>query len=361
MIYKADIDGQILYRNINEFNLISPKLILEDNNSGSFNFKMANNHPRFDDIKIMKSEIVVYRDDEEIWRGRPIRITEDFYKNKSVECEGELAYLNDVIQPPKQYQNYTPESFLKALITEYNKRCDTNRRFTVGKVTVTDKNDSILRYTNWDNTITCIKDKLIKQFDGHLRIRHVGNTRYLDYLQNYQDTNNQIIRFGANIVDFSTNFDVTDIATAIIPLGARQETKTIEALEEYLTIEKVNGGSPYLSNSAAVKEFGWIEKVVNWDDVTIADNLKSKGERYLQDYQFDKMQLELTAIDMASLEADYDSIMLLQQVRVISEPHGLDKLFPVTKMEITINDPGADTFTLGIEASKSLTSKASKI
>lgn len=105
MIYTADIDGKPLYRAIDELNLINPKLKLEVNKSGSFTFKMAACHPRYDDIQLMTSEITIYQNDEEIWRGRPIRIDEDFNKNKSVECEGELAYLNDIIQPPKQYQN----------------------------------------------------------------------------------------------------------------------------------------------------------------------------------------------------------------------------------------------------------------
>lgn len=361
MIYKADIDSLPLYRNVDELNLIDPKLNLEVNKSGSFSFKMSPSHPRFNDIKLMKSEITIFQNDVEIWRGRPIRIEEDFYKNKSIECEGELAYLNDIIQPPKQYKNYTPESFFRALIAEYNKRCDSKNKFYIGTVTVTDKNDTILRYTNWENTIECINDKLIKQFGGYLRIRHSSNRRYIDYLKEIEDTNDQVIRFGANIVDFSTNFDVTDIATAIIPLGARQDTKDIEALEKYLTIEKVNANRNYLSNSKAVELYGWIEKTVHWDDVTIADNLKTKGQKYLTDYQFDTMQLELTAVDMANLNANYESIKLLQNVRVVSEPHGMDKMFPVTKLNISLDNPAADTFTLGLEVSKSLTAKSSEL
>ena len=107
--------------------------------------------------------------------------------------------------------------------------------------------------------------------------------------------------------------------------------------------------------------YGWIEKTISWDDVTIDRNLKEKGEKYLTDYQFDTMQLELTAVDMANLEASYDSIKLLQNVRVISEPHGLDKMFPVTKLDITLNNPANDTFTLGLEVSRNLTAKTSTL
>ena len=62
MKYKIDVDGKALYRNVDELNLLNPQLNLEDNNSGSLTFKMPSNHPRYDDIKLIKSEVIVYRD-----------------------------------------------------------------------------------------------------------------------------------------------------------------------------------------------------------------------------------------------------------------------------------------------------------
>lgn len=51
----------------------------------------------------------------------------------------------------------------------------------------------------------------------------------------------------------------------------------------------MNNGKNYLVNEAAKKQYGYIEKVVKRDDVTLPDNLKTKGEKYLTDYQFDTM------------------------------------------------------------------------
>ena len=89
-------------------------------------------------------------------------------------------------------------------------------------------------------------------------------------------------------------------------------------------------------------------------------NLKAKGEKYLTDYQFDTMQLELTAVDLANMDVNYEGIELLQEVQVKSTPHGLDKLFPVTKMQLSLDNPANDKLTLGVEQSKSLTAKNSE-
>lgn len=38
-----------------------------------------------------------------MWRGRIASVSEDFYGNKSITCEGELSFINDVIFPPYSY------------------------------------------------------------------------------------------------------------------------------------------------------------------------------------------------------------------------------------------------------------------
>lgn len=46
-------------------------------------------------------------------------------------------------------------------------------------------------------------DKLVDRLGGHLRIRHSGTTRYLDYIADYDNTNTQVIEFGSNLLDYS--------------------------------------------------------------------------------------------------------------------------------------------------------------
>ena len=223
------------------------------------------------------------------------------------------------------------------------------KSFKVGAVTVTDPNDSLYRYTNYETTLKCISEKLVKKLGGHIRIRKVDGVKYIDYLADYEGQNDQTIEFGSNLLDFSQTIDASDIATAIIPLGAKLEESTIEALEERLTIASVNGGCDFVSNPAAISNYGWIYKTVTFDDVTVPANLKRKGEEYLSDVQFENLVLDCTAVDLNNLDVDIQRIKILDMVRVVSEPHGLNRLFPVTKLSISLDNPEKDKITLGSE------------
>ncbi len=116
---------------------------------------------------------------------------------------------------------------------------------------------------------------------------------YLDYLAEYPDTCSQTIQFGKNLVEFTRNWDSTEFASVIVPLGDRLEDSPIEALDAYLTVESVNGGRMYVQSDEAVAAYGWIEKTVTWNGVADAATLLEKARAYLKDLQFDNMEIEL--------------------------------------------------------------------
>ena len=86
--------------------LVSPVLTLEDNVAGSLTFTMTEDNAGYQYVKMFKSTFVVKRrliipdsDGEEyetIWEGRAISESRDFYNQKTITCEGALAYLNDI-------------------------------------------------------------------------------------------------------------------------------------------------------------------------------------------------------------------------------------------------------------------------
>lgn len=233
------------------------------------------------------------------------------------------------------------------------------KSFKVGAVTVVDSNDSLYRYTNYETTLKCISDKLVNRLGGHIRIRKVDGIKYIDYLADYEGQSDQTIEFGKNLLDFSQTIDVSDIATAIIPLGEKLEESTIEALEERLTIKSVNNGCDFVYSPNAVNNYGWIYKTVTFDSVTVPSNLKRKGEEYLSSVQFENLVLECTAVDLNNLDVDIQRINILDMVRVISEPHGLNRLFPVTKLKLSLDNPEKDQITLGSEDTKTSLTGAS--
>lgn len=338
---------------------ISPKLTLKDNSAGSFEITIPPGNAGYDKLERLSSEIVVYRDNMEIWSGRIISEQKDFWNNRILTCEGELAYLNDTTQPPHKYENVTIRQLLEALLSVHNYKATNNKNFIIGAVTVNDDPGTV--YTNNENTLSVINDQLIKKFGGHLRIRKEDGVRYLDYLDEWPSTNSQEIRFGLNLIDFTRDWDMTELATVIMPRGARLDSSEIEELDAYVDVSSVNGGSRYVTNEEAISQFGWIEAVVDWEDVSDPEELLEKAREYLSNQQFDEMTIEVSAVDLRYLGVTCDSIRLLDEVRCISRPHGLDRIFPVTELTIQLDKPDSSEYTLGSKIQNGLTSSTNKV
>jgi len=341
--------------------LIAPTLELADSAAGSFKMTVPVTNAGYNLIERLKTYITVMKDGEEMWEGRVIDESIDFWKNRTLTCEGELAYLNDSTQPPAEYHDLTVRGFLETLIQIHNSKVSEERRFIVGAVTVTDPNDSLYRYTNYEKTIECINDKLVNRLGGHLVVRKENGVRYLDYLADKLSTSTQIIEFGTNLLDYTASFDMTEYATVVVPLGERLEESPISALEAYTTVASVNDGSIYVQNEEAVASYGWIEKVVHFDRVTQPANLLRKAQQYLSDLQFDNMILEVKAVDLHYMNPEIEGVKLSDQIRVISQPHGLNKVFPVMKLSIPLDQPENTLFTLGTKIQTSLTAENNKV
>lgn len=361
-MYRVLCDGLPIYDlRDEELVLLDPKVTLEVNTAGSFEFKMPPKHPQYNLPKKMKSLVEVWHDDEQIFAGRPTTDNVDFYNRKHIKCEGELAYLNDSIQRPAEYHDMTVRGYLETLINIHNSQVDESKRFEVGIVTVTDNNDSLFRYTNYNSTMKEIKEDLVDDLGGYLRVRNHNGHRYIDYIAEFDNLCSQSIQFGENLLDYAKNIDVRDIATAVIPLGARQETSSIAALEERLTIKSVNNGVDYLVNNEAVKKYGFIVKTVTWDNVTTPEMLKSKGQKWLTDEQFENMVLEVKAVDLHYTDEQIEQFKLYDMIPVHSTPHGLNRNFPLSKMTISLNNPASNTFTLGTAVKDTLVNKTGGI
>lgn len=361
-MYSIYADDVCIYSDVfavDSMKVINPKLTLEDNGAGSLSVTLPPHNTGYASIVRMVTDISVQKDGEEIWAGRVLSESEDFYRNRILYCEGELAYFNDSTQPPAEYSGLSVRGYLERLIAVHNSKVAANRRFTLGAVTVVDKNFPTY-YTNHDKTMA-VFNALVEQYGGHLRVRKVNGVRYLDYLAEYPDTCSQVIQFGSNIIDFTKQWDSTEFATVIVPLGNRLEDSPIEALDAYLTVESVNQGSMYVQSNEAVAIYGWIEKAVTWDDVSDPAVLLEKARAYLSDIQFDNMELELSALDLHYLNVDVEAVKLLDEIRVISRPHGLDRMFPVTKLEIPLDSPEQTQFKLGTTVKTSLTSVNNQI
>lgn len=520
--------------------LIDPVLTLEDSNAGSFTFKLAPNNIGYTEVAVekemvtsvdpatgetttdtittnidlvsrMRSIIKIYRDGTEIWEGRVLSEDRDFQNLRNIYCEGELAYLNDVCLPQRKFEStsqnpITGRQFLEYVINYYNTKVNGDKKFVVGYVTAHGADGGTLdsRITNFENCLAAV-NKLVEDYGGHLRIRKVNGVRTLDWIADYENTSTQVIKFGENLLDFTCNWDMSDLCTVLLPTGEviqqassstvgdpvtpisgptqggflylnttenkimkktaynlggyrvatynvtpgatyylscrlhgglvayaiydqaggvdgqgmvltykqagqdgdigfadfvdekitintsqtvgsvysisicgwgtdipvclKTEIEPPEDYDKYLTIEQcptdVEGGtgkcwhqlnSVYICNPDLVTKYGWIEKHASFGEITDKDELYTAAKTYLQSGQFDKMSIEVSAIDLHALDVNTDAINLLDWVRVISEPHGINQDFPVTKLEIPLDRPEDQRFTIGSKTEQTLTS-----
>lgn len=370
-MYRILADGQLFCSSkIEELAVINPVIDMEVNKAGTFKFIVPPTHPYYDNIERKMTLIDVYRDDETepLFEGICASVEVDFFKQKSITCEGELTFLNDSTLRPSHKVGLTSRHLLEAYINEHNSLVEAQKRFTVGQVTARDTNDYITCFTNYQSTMTEIKEDLVDDIGGFLRTRHVNGVRYLDYLAESPRTSNQVIRLGENLLDLVQSIDTEDLATVIIPLGATLDTQTIEGLDERLTIKTAPtdsmhpSGKDYVYSSDAVNSFGWIEKVVEWDDVTTVSALVEKGKKYLQETQWENLVITASAIDLGLTSDEFNKFRLLDTIRVVSTPHGLDRYFMLSKITINLNNPENDSITLGIEqANKTLSAKSKSV
>ena len=324
-----------------------------DNKNGQAEFIVYPNNPYYSVVKKLTTDIIIYNNKAPCFYGRVLYDDEDASGAKHVFVEGELAFLCDSVQRPAVYHDISVIDYFSKIISLHNSQVEERKQFVVGRVSVTDSNDSLYRYSNWEPTRETLTEKLIKRLGGHLHIRHENGQRIIDYLsdEEFNTTCKQQIRFGENLLDYSKNMDASDLATCIIPLGARKDESSIEGLEERVTISCVNGGVDYVMDDDAVAEYGKIYKTVTWDDVTEPANLLKKAQKYLTTTQYEKMVLEVKAVDLSLTSSDVEEMKIGQMVRCISKPRSMDVYLPLAEKKVYIQDFSRNTVTLGSETS----------
>lgn len=369
MIYEIYLDNNIIHYPGDEKCVVKdPVLTQALNDAGTLEFEVPSDHPAYDLFEVRKSMVQVVKNNggsrTEIFNGevREVNTTMDF--TRKIYAVGELAFLFDSIQPQAVYQG-TIGQMLQSMIQKHNSQVEERKKFTLGGVE--DLDPYIYRFTNREDTLTAIREKLCDTLGGYLKIRKENGKRYLDFvsLENYGSYCTQTIEFGENLMDYSANLTAEDIATAVIPLGAiidedKRTAKAVNGLDEYLTIEGVNNGNDFVYIQSAVNKFGWVRVVKHWDDVTVAANLKAKAEAWLQDAQYAQMILELNAFDMGYLSVDYESFRIGDTVKAIARPFGMETTFPVQKMTTHLTDASKNYITLGNTMQLSYTAQASK-
>ena len=317
--------------------------------------------------------IRVLQNEKEIFYGEVREITDNIDFTKHIYAVGELAFLFDSIQPQKVYQ-CSPLQMFTEIINIHNSQVEQKKQFKVGEVSVTDANDYVYHFTNREDTLTVLRDKLCTPLNGYLKITKVNGERYINLvpIERYGKHCTQEIQFGENLLDYSANNTSVNIATSVIPIGAMIEeenrtSKAVKGLDEYVTIVGTavddyhkNTDDDYVINDAAVSQFGHIRVTKEWPDVNSPEILREKATEWIKQTQFADLILNVSAFDRNLSDINIDSFDLGDIVSVWAVPFGMESVtFPVQKKTIYMNDITKNYIVLGNKFQKSYTSQAS--
>lgn len=342
-------DGKKIYDpRIEKLQLEEAELSQTKNKAGSITFTIPAAHTYAQNPIIPGITCIVVKEDEEIvFKGRITKNNPNFWDDSECTAEGDLAYLNDTVVRPYEYAG-SPREYFAFLIAQHNAQVEKERQFAVGRVTVADPNDYIVRASaQYPSTWEELETKLLDSMGGFLVERWEDGVTYLDYLAEIRENNEQVAKYGENIVDIDRIKEIdSGFATAVIPLGKKQESEDGKEAQ-YLTIKSINNGKDYVKNDDAVSKYGLILKTVEHEDVTLPENLLRKGKEDLTEAIKSAESITVTAADLSGTGVKVESFRFMKNVRCVSKHHGLDFRSPVVSLARNLLDRSDYKITVG--------------
>lgn len=326
------------------------RLNIKLNEAGSMEVHIPASNAKQENIAFLMDEISFERNGVELFRGEAVNKLQDIVNTGEIKVKGAFDYFSHVYMEPYQFSG-SPEEYLQLLIDHYNSRVLPNKRIYKGIMTVTDPNNYITRSNSERVLISkLLKEKLVDNMGGFMRIRIMDGLKYLDYLAEFETVSSQKILYGGNILDISQEIEYGDVATVIVPVGAKDEETG-----EYLSIESVNDGLPYYADMDAVALYGWREVSVKWEDVTLPENLLKKAKEALKAYVNPVKSVSVKAVDLSQQSDEVDCFHLGDNIETASSPHGINDIYMLSAMELYALSPESEILTLGGEKPVTIT------
>ncbi|MGN0612439.1 MAG: phage tail protein, partial [Porcipelethomonas sp.] len=356
------------------------------NEVGHLTFTIYPEHPLYEQVTEPKRIITLLRYDENepLFIGRVCESERGFYNEKTVVCESELAFLLDSVRTDfSSTVGYGISTWLEKLLDYHNSHGDIYggiypdniaRKFYRGNVS---SDLSVLttcpRTENFSGTLTTleiISRLLLEPFGGVLKMRHEDGKNYVDWLSGDDLTvSSRKIKLGSNLIDLQRQKKLDQLVTAVRPTGdnvdtgGRSEPLSIrltdvsgyisgsdikQAVDETVSAESVLRYSDCLYSESLVAKYGWIQREVNFPNVTAVSSLTKKAVKYLQSVS-EWESMTITAADISSEGSGIDSFRAGDMVEVSSEVHGVMGKYMVTAAVIDLDDPSANTLEIGSE------------
>lgn len=354
-----DLEGTLIHSPKNDdIKVVSDSLKPAINEIGTFEFTIYPNNPAWGKIHPLKTLIEVFDTLHKvtIFEGRILAptgsLTSSGELSESYLCEDVKGFLHDSQQSFKKFSGTrTAAQLFKEALKVHNSQVETYKRFEVGTIELEDLTEHVRFIDDTQTTFSTITDKLLgnDNVGGELRVRYSNGKRYLDWLKENGVHSKSNVQISKNILEMSKSVDPTEVVTCLFPRGATVETEgNQDQAKPRLTISSVNGGKEYLlASKELIAEFGYQAGSEVWEDVTVPQTLKSKGQDWLNNQLIATGKYTIKAVDLSLLGIDPQMFWIGNYHRVINPLMLTDEELRIVDMTIRINNPEQTELNFG--------------
>ncbi|MBQ8585612.1 MAG: hypothetical protein IJ452_04930, partial [Butyricicoccus sp.] len=97
-------NGALIYDSrLDDLQLLGLEITEVENKAGTASITMPPDHLYYTRVVGMRTIVEVYEDGDLLFRGRALYPTDDFYRRRTITCEGERGFFNDGVHRPYAY------------------------------------------------------------------------------------------------------------------------------------------------------------------------------------------------------------------------------------------------------------------
>jgi hypothetical protein len=333
-------------------------------------FKIPVNHPNYTHLRLRGwVELAEVGGNKQVFRITNIQIGSAIAK---VYGEGIQAVFNDtLIIAPCEFSG-TPVAFIDMVLARHNAQAiqadgtpDPFRQIVRGTISDDlDPNNNIVRRVDAETPISTAEFLRRSTYEstlgGQFRVRTTtSGVNYLDWVSGGA-LNLQIIRYTDTLQSWGQHADVTNVATACFPTGARMGD---ELDSPRLTLDASTAGALFLFrdpdtkkdrygfyNSNAVDLYGLVIGTNTWDDVTTPTVLLQRAVDWTAQQMVTKITVDATCVDKHLFDPSVSPLNVGEKIRFVGPTLlNIDMILTVKSVRCDYLDAARWEVSLGAE------------
>lgn len=179
---------------------------------------------------------------------------------------------------------------------------------------------------------------------------------YLDYLKDVGQDMSSPIQLGTNIETARRELDLSNLITRLVPLGADLDKDTQDeetgqyVVRERVTINSVNGGKSYVEDAELVKQFGVLQRPMDWTEIKDARILLQRGQQYMKNQKIAISAWSVSVVELYLIDQSFEKFKVGNTHPIDNAPlSGVERL-QIIKKVIDVTQPESVDLTVGADS-----------